>query len=69
MVKIHTRTIAKKYRDKVYCYKQNIILLPLNSNEELAPFLGQQLELNIKDGTIILTPKKSVEEAQDGERN
>ena len=69
MVKIQTRTITKKYRDKVYSYKQHIVLLPLPCNEELASFLDQQLDLKIKDDALILSLKKPMEEAQDGERN
>ena len=69
MVKIQTRTIPKKYCDKVYSYEQHIVLLPLPSNKELAPFLGRQLDLKIQDYALILALKKPMEEAQDGERN
>lgn len=60
MVKIQTRTITKKYRDKVYSYKQHIVLLPLPSNKELTSFLDQQLDLKIIDDTLILALKKPV---------
>ena len=43
MVKIQTRNVTKKYRNKVYSYKQHIVILPLPTNEELAPFLDKQL--------------------------
>ena len=69
MVKIQTRIVRKKYRDKVHTYTQNVVVLPLSCNENLAPFLGQQLNLKIEDCTLILSLKKPAEEAQDGARN
>jgi hypothetical protein len=69
MVKIQTRIITKKYRDKVYSYKQHIVLLPLPCSEELAPFLDQQLDLKIQDDALILALRKPMEKPQDGERN
>jgi hypothetical protein len=67
MVKIQTRTIRKKYRDKLYSYKQHLVPLPLTRNSELVPFLGRQLDFSIKDGDLILTLKKPMEEQQDEE--
>jgi hypothetical protein len=69
MVKIQTRTITKKYTDKVYAYKQHVIALPLSCNENIALFLGQQLDFKIEDKSLILSLKKPMEKAQDGERN
>ena len=69
MVKIQTRNVTKKYRNKVYSYKQHIVILPLPTNEELAPFLDKQLYLKIKDDALILAIKKPMEKPQDGERN
>ncbi|MGD6810509.1 MAG: hypothetical protein ACQCN3_12490 [Candidatus Bathyarchaeia archaeon] len=69
MVKIQVRTIPKKYMDKVYRYTQHVIALPLNCNAELEPFLNKQLELSVKDDALVLTIKKPMEAAQDGERN
>jgi hypothetical protein len=69
MVKIRTRTITKKYRDKIYSYKQHIVLLPLPSNKELTPFLDQQVDIKIVDDALILAIKKPMKGAQDGERN
>lgn len=69
MVKIQIRTIPKKYRDKVYTYKQHVVALPLSCNEDLAPFLGQELYFKIEDDALILSLKKPTEETQDGKRN
>jgi hypothetical protein len=55
--------------DKVYRYTQHVIALPLNCNAELEPFLNKQLELSVKDDALVLTIKKPMEAAQDGERN
>ena len=53
MVKIQTRNVTKKYRDKVYSYKQHVVILPIPSNGELAPFLDKQLCLKIKDDAAV----------------
>ncbi len=62
MVKIQTRIIRKKYKrnQPEYEYKQHLIPIPLRRNDEMAPFLKQDLdlELGIKDDTVNLKLKK-----------
>jgi hypothetical protein len=61
MVKIQTKKIPKKYKRKVRIYKQHLMLFPLARNEELTPFLKEQLQfgMNIKDDTLNITLKKN----------
>ena len=60
MVKIQTRKIPKKCKRQVRIYKQHLMLFPLARNEELTPFLKEQLQfgMNIKDDTLNITLKK-----------
>jgi hypothetical protein len=61
MVKIQTKKIPKKYKRKVRIYKQHLMLFPLARNEELIPFLKEQLQfgMNIIDDTLNITLKKN----------
>ena len=61
MVKIQTRKISKKYKRKVRIYKQHLLLFPLARNEELMPFLKEQIQFGmyIIDDTVTITLRKN----------
>lgn len=73
MVKIQIRTVRKKYKKNQpsYEYKQHLIPIPLTKNEQLTPFLKQQLDfdMNIKDDTINVKLKKQKTEGNSNEEN
>ncbi len=62
MVKIQSKTIRKKYKPKgpPYAYTQHLMLFPLGQNDELAPFLKQELEftMTVSEDRLHITLKK-----------
>lgn len=62
MVRIQTKTIRKKAKGSQpdYVCKQHLMPFPTSQNKELAPFLKQNLQFNmkVKEDTINVTLKK-----------
>ncbi|MFA5571501.1 MAG: hypothetical protein GX799_03460 [Crenarchaeota archaeon] len=62
MVKIQSKTIRKKYKPTAppYTYTQHLMLFPLEQNDELTPFLKQELEftMTVNEDILHITLKK-----------
>jgi len=63
MVKIQSKTIRKRYKPKAppYTYTQHLMLFPLEQqNDELTPFLRQELEftMTVNEDMLHITLKK-----------
>jgi hypothetical protein len=62
MVKIQSKTIRKRYKPKgpPYTYTQHLMLFPLERNDELTPFLRQELEftMTVNEDIIHITLRK-----------
>jgi hypothetical protein len=62
--KIIVRKIKKKYNDKVYNYEQYAVILSLKTNKELSSWIGRQLDVDVRNDALVITPRKPEDDGE-----